>query len=712
MLNTDAKIYSKILANRLYRVLPLLTHLDQSGFMKGRYIGENLVDLTSAIEHCEINRLDTLLIGIDFKKAFDNICWDSYYDSLRFFGFGEKYIQYVKNLFPNISSYTINHGWSSPWIRLKKGFRQGCCYSPPAFILIIETLGLKIRQDEKIEGIKLGHIHKKHVQFADDLWAIIQAKQVVLDEFFTILENYSDFAGLKINYNKTQILRIGSLRNSDSKLITQGTISWSRRVKILGLSVSPNREEMCSSNYDLLIKKIQKIINSWKARGLSLLGKVQVINTLVSSQFIYYFTNTYAPTAEIMKKLKDIIVEYLWEGKPSKIAFEQLIQDYHNGGVKMVDLQAKHIALKTKWFKLIQGKSTISAMHAQNMLPLPVGILINCNINNKDFCKVIQNSPNKHSIWWDIWATWTQCYYVDKIEKTQIIHQVIWFNSKIKSNGEILYYKNYIAKGIYTIKHIFNQSERRFFTWDEILKKYNVKGTFLQYYGILEAISHQWKALICKNCTTVQIVYFNFESSNFTKSNYWRIIDKKQRIDTGLLYWSKKFLDLQMDEWQKRRLSTFKITPLTKLRYLQYRILSNKLSTNQSCSRWDPLINENYTFCLIESETVTHLLWECEHTQKLWQLLIRWMEYLMKTKLNITVRTVILNNYKGQYALAVNIIILMVKMYLYRKRCLCEKNINLRELLVEIQNYHQIEYIVAKKENHVSKYYKKWKWLL
>ena len=52
LLNVDAKIYSKILANKTYTVLPKLIHYDQTAFLKGRYIGENLRDLHSIIEHC------------------------------------------------------------------------------------------------------------------------------------------------------------------------------------------------------------------------------------------------------------------------------------------------------------------------------------------------------------------------------------------------------------------------------------------------------------------------------------------------------------------------------------------------------------------------------------------------------------------------------------------------------------------------------------
>ena len=71
LLNVDMKIYSKVLANRLYKALPAIIHHDQTAFLKGRYIGENLLDLITIIEHCNQKGVDGLLVAVDFEKAFD-----------------------------------------------------------------------------------------------------------------------------------------------------------------------------------------------------------------------------------------------------------------------------------------------------------------------------------------------------------------------------------------------------------------------------------------------------------------------------------------------------------------------------------------------------------------------------------------------------------------------------------------------------------------
>ena len=93
MLNTVYKIASGVIANRIKKVLPTLINNDQTGFIAGRYIGENIRLLFDIMEYAEENDIPGLFLLIDFEKApippFDSISWNFLNNILKFFNFGE-----------------------------------------------------------------------------------------------------------------------------------------------------------------------------------------------------------------------------------------------------------------------------------------------------------------------------------------------------------------------------------------------------------------------------------------------------------------------------------------------------------------------------------------------------------------------------------------------------------------------------------------------
>ena len=89
MLNVDYKILAKCLANRIEKYISKLIHSDQTGFLKNRFIGENLNKLLSIMEYCDKNDIQGIIVNIDFEKAFDSIEWAQIHRTLAFFNFGD-----------------------------------------------------------------------------------------------------------------------------------------------------------------------------------------------------------------------------------------------------------------------------------------------------------------------------------------------------------------------------------------------------------------------------------------------------------------------------------------------------------------------------------------------------------------------------------------------------------------------------------------------
>ena len=75
LLNMDCKIAAKALANPIKSVLSRIINNDQTGFMKNRFIGENIRLIDCIIQHAAKENIPGLLLLIDFEKAFGSLEW-------------------------------------------------------------------------------------------------------------------------------------------------------------------------------------------------------------------------------------------------------------------------------------------------------------------------------------------------------------------------------------------------------------------------------------------------------------------------------------------------------------------------------------------------------------------------------------------------------------------------------------------------------------
>ena len=96
LLNTDYKILAKTLATRLQSVINTIISPDQTGYIKGRYIGQNLRTIIDIIEYTNKENISGLMVFLDFQKAFDTISWPYLFTTLKAFNFGPKFRKWIE----------------------------------------------------------------------------------------------------------------------------------------------------------------------------------------------------------------------------------------------------------------------------------------------------------------------------------------------------------------------------------------------------------------------------------------------------------------------------------------------------------------------------------------------------------------------------------------------------------------------------------------
>ena len=213
LLNTDYKIIARILSSRIQKVLPYVINEDQTGYIKGRFIGQNIRIIEDVLYFVEQKKLPGIILTIDFEKAFDSVNWSFIFKSLKLFNFGERFQKWVKIMYTNISSAVINNGNVSNWFNPSRGVRQGCPLSAYLFIIVAEVLACKIRQDKNIKGIEIAGRVIKISQLADDTTCVIDGPDS-LKHLLNTFRLFAQCSGLKINIEKTTAKYIGTLKNS------------------------------------------------------------------------------------------------------------------------------------------------------------------------------------------------------------------------------------------------------------------------------------------------------------------------------------------------------------------------------------------------------------------------------------------------------------------------------------------------------------------
>ena len=235
LLNLDYKIAFKVVAKRLEKVKDFLINPDQTGFVKGRYIGQNIRLINDVLEQTKEQNIPGILLQLDFCKAFDTIEWTFIKKSLNFFNFGDSIQRWISTFYCNSESAVLNNGFCTNFFKLSRGVRQGCPLSPYLFILGVEVLACKIRQDKAIKEIEIFIKQFKLSQFADDTTLLCSDCDSV-NRALTVLNSFGSLSGLKLNPSKTKALWLGSWKNRSDEPFY---FKWPKEpLRVLGTHVS------------------------------------------------------------------------------------------------------------------------------------------------------------------------------------------------------------------------------------------------------------------------------------------------------------------------------------------------------------------------------------------------------------------------------------------------------------------------------------------
>ena len=94
-------------------MLPDIINVDQTGYVKGRYVGENIRLIQDVLHYTSLTNEKGIAIFLDFKKAFDMIEWTYLDAALGLFNFGPDIMSWIKIVYKDVSSCVVNNGHAS-----------------------------------------------------------------------------------------------------------------------------------------------------------------------------------------------------------------------------------------------------------------------------------------------------------------------------------------------------------------------------------------------------------------------------------------------------------------------------------------------------------------------------------------------------------------------------------------------------------------------
>ena len=671
LLNTDYKIVTKVIANRLKQVVPKLISITQTGFVKDRFMSDSVRTLCDLIEYCKLYNKEGILLLVDFQKAFDSLDWDFLFNTLKHMNFGQSFIQWITLFYSKIESCILNNGRTSAYFPVSRGVRQGDPLSPYLFILAMEVLTSRLLHNKDIKGITVRKSEIKLIQYADDMTAVLQDENS-LRSLLHEMKTFATISGLAINISKTKALILGSNDNHRFKL--PSGVKWTDEpIKVLGVYIGRNLADC----YDkILVEKIdamRKVIYSWKHRKLTLTGKITVLKSLVLSK-INYLLNLIPILDEFIRTIDEMIFEYLWNGKTHKIKKSLVVQSFEHGGHKMIDINTVRIVQKLKWIKLYLNNHDCQwlALMEQLIKVNNLNLFLLCNFDRpqnwseskfyKEILHVIHNLNDKNM----------------NCKKENLMNQYVHYNKHIKIHNEIIYDIQLLNVGIWKASDLFDTCNN-LIPFKTLEERGLPKSKFMLWHGLVRAIKKARKVIQTmnnvsnENHSIILSTNENIEILTFTtRDAYDKIVKLKYELPQSIKKYAITFPVLNEISLKNVYTISRVCTTDTYLKDLQFQILHRYLPTNFILYKMKKIPSMSCTFCRMHIETIPHLFYQCNIVRQIWLRVCTVLEKLFSIQIVLRCQDVIFG-YGFEQSISkekvlINNIILNVKGFIWERR--------------------------------------------
>ena len=372
-------------------------------------------------------------------------------------------------------------------VNIKRGCRQGDPIAPYIFILCVEILGIRFRNNNRIKGIEVNNCPVLISQYADDTTLILDGSEISLKESIVELNKFAKISGLKLNIDKTQVIWIGSKIYCSDTFLPELNLQWGRdKFTLLGIDFSVNLHEIPKINFDKKLVKLKTLIKTWSRRSLTPIGKIVLIKSLLLSQLNHLFISIPNPDEQFLQSISSIFYSFIWNSKVDKIKRDIMTQSYHEGGLKMVNIKVFIDSLKLSWIRRLIQKQCKWQLVFNSLFDLQK--LSTCGSGYIQEC--LKNCKNK--FWKDVFKAWVRLNDSEGVKNMQnkfILRMPLWHNRNFTIGKKSVFYKDWYNKGVTIVNDLVkDHNTLLFYTFQEFTELLSVNTNFLQYQGLISSV--------------------------------------------------------------------------------------------------------------------------------------------------------------------------------------------------------------------------------
>lgn len=612
LINSDLKVYARVLAIRLEKYIGKLVHSDQSGFIPHRSAADNIRRLLHIINESKDKKSPYAVLSLDADKAFDRLNWDYLWEVLDKFGFDKKFINMVQIIYNNPSASIATNGLHSQPFDILRGTRQGCPLSPMLFALSLEPLAQKIRQDQ-ICSISIKGTQHAISLYADDI-LLYFSDFGTIQNILEIFNCFGKFSGYRINWSKSSLLPLN--KKAQSMQITTD-IPITNQITYLGILIQSDLKEIVHINYDKVFQKLKTDIDRWRTLPASLQSRVSTVkmNILPRVNFLSAMIPL-PPSSKWWKNLDSLIRTFLWNGKQPKLKLATLQRTKMEGGLSLPNFELYHKAFQLRavktWFNTMIP-TPCREIEEAIVKPIRLEDVLFSGLSLK-YCKqsfgpIITNTIN----------TFKTVEKLLSYDNKWHLQTPLWRNRNIKCGSEPFTSEQWSKQGIRTLADIWD--DNGMLSFQNIAVSFNVPASsfflFLQLRSALRAYGVPWGLAL--ETHPVHSWFFNFSQQNVVSAIYSRLLEVKVKQLPLHTIWVRE-LSVDQIDWETVWGNIFGASKNPNHQLIHYKFCHRLYWTPKKRFLVKLSLSPHCNFCTYQQVgTFMHMVWECEKVYEFWE---------------------------------------------------------------------------------------------